>query len=122
MSEPARGSDHDARIAALRGFQRSITSGVDAGLAQLGPLNDPVRVFAALQLLIQNDRFQDAVDLVATRRLDCKWVEQAVYAYVALKDLASPEGYSRSPLRNVMKSGCQIVVGCSSQKRRSLRF
>jgi tetratricopeptide (TPR) repeat protein len=89
MPDPVRDDDHDARIAALSAFEASITSNVDTGLKELGTLNDPLRMHAAIQLLIQNDRFQDAIDLVSGRSLQGKWIELIVYAHVALKDLAS---------------------------------
>lgn len=89
MPDCFRGGDHDARIAALCAFEASINRNVDAGLGELGTLNDPVRVQAALQLLIQNDRFQDAIDLVASQPPQCKWLDLAVYAHVASKDIGS---------------------------------
>ena len=89
MPEPERGSDHAARIASLRAFEAVIDSNVESGLAELGALDHPARVYAAIQLLIQSKRFQDAVDLAQGHRIDCRWVDLAVYANVALKDIAT---------------------------------
>jgi tetratricopeptide (TPR) repeat protein len=89
MSSTIRGDDHDARLAALSAFEASINEDVDAGLGKLGTLNEPSRLHAALQLLIQNDRFQDAIDLVTDKPPQCKWIDLVVYAHVALKDIES---------------------------------
>ncbi len=89
MPESGRGTDHAARIASLRAFEASISCNVEAGLAELGTLDDPARVYAALQLLVQNDRFQDAIDLVGGHPLHRRWIDLAVYAHVALRDVAS---------------------------------
>lgn len=89
MTNTVRGDDHDARLAALSAFEASINEDVDAGLVKLGTLNEPSRLHAALQLLIQNDRFQDAIDLVADTQPQCKWIDLVVYAHVALKDIES---------------------------------
>ncbi|QDU39712.1 Tetratricopeptide repeat protein [Maioricimonas rarisocia] len=89
MSESGRGTDHTVRIASLRAFEASLIRSVEAGLAELGTLDDPVRVHAALQLLVQNDRFRDAVDLVGGYPFHCKWIDLAVYAHVALRDVES---------------------------------
>ncbi len=89
MPESGRGSDHAARIASLCAFEASISCNVDAGLAELGTLDGPARVYAALQLLIQNDRFQDAIDIAGSHPPHCKWIDLAVYAHVALKDIES---------------------------------
>lgn len=89
MSESGRGSDHAARIASLCAFKASINRNVEAGLAELGALDDPARVYAALQLLVQNNRFQDAIDLAGGHPPHCRWIDLAVYAHVALKDVGS---------------------------------
>ncbi len=89
MPEPGRGSDHAARIASLCAFEASISRNVEAGLAELGTLDDPARVYAALQLLVQNDRFQDAIDFAGGHLPHCKWIDLAIYAHVALKDIGS---------------------------------
>lgn len=89
MSEPGRGFDHVARIAWLRAFEASISRNVEAGLFELGALDDPVRICAALQLLVQNDRFQDASDLACSHPPHCRWIDLAIYAHVALRDIRS---------------------------------
>lgn len=87
MPETERGGDHPARIASLFAFEAAITANVEAGLAVLGTLNDPVRIHSAMQLLVLNGRFQDAVDLAASHKPHCKWLDLAVYAHVALRDI-----------------------------------
>lgn len=89
MPESDRGTDHEARIASLLAFEASINDSVEAGLAALGTLDDPARVYAALQLLVQNNRFQDAIDLVGGHSPHYKWIDLAVYAQVALRDVGS---------------------------------
>jgi tetratricopeptide (TPR) repeat protein len=87
MPDSGRGSDHAARIASLRAFEASVNRNVEAGLAELGTLDDPARVYAALQLLVQNDRFRDAIDLAGSCQPHWRWIDLAVYAHVALKDV-----------------------------------
>lgn len=89
MPESGRGGDHEARIASLRAFEVAITRDVNSGLAQLGVLDDPARMYGAMQLLVQNNRFQDAIDLVISRPPNCKWIDLAVYAQVALKNVGA---------------------------------
>ncbi|WP_397570423.1 tetratricopeptide repeat protein [Schlesneria sp. T3-172] len=89
MAELERGSDHAIRIASLTAFETSMRIGVEAGLARIGVLDNPARVHAAILLLVQNHRFQDVVDLAASQQPHCKWIDLAVYANVALRDVAS---------------------------------
>lgn len=89
MPESGRGCDQPARIASLCAFEASIVRNVEAGLAELGTLDDPARISAALLLLVQNDRFQDTIDIVDGHRPHCRWIDLAVYAHVALKDIRS---------------------------------
>jgi tetratricopeptide (TPR) repeat protein len=114
MPEPERGNDHAARIASLSAFEASINGNVEAGLAELGTLDDPVRVYAGLQLLVQNDRFQDAVDLAGSHPTHCKWVVLAIYAHVALKDIESARmllDFARDSCEAVWVSDrCRIAV------------
>lgn len=89
MAEPSRGQDHVARTEALEAFIASIEQNVEAGLAKTGDLNEPGRLRTALGILIQNDRFRDAAALASAHPFDCKWVDLAIYANVALQDLSA---------------------------------
>lgn len=86
MPETGGATDHAARIASLRAFEAALNGTCEAGLAELGRLDEPARVYAALQLLVHTKRFQDAVDLVSGQQTHCKWIELAVYAHVALRN------------------------------------
>lgn len=89
MPESNRGSDQAVRIASLNAFEASITRNLEAGLAELGTLDEPARVHAAMQLLVQNKRFQDAIDLASGLQPHCRWSDIAVYAHIALRDIGS---------------------------------
>jgi hypothetical protein len=113
MPTPERGTDQVARIASLRAFEASLTHDLNAGLAELGPLDDPVRVYGALQLLTQHERFQDAVDLIKALPPHCKWVDLAVYAHIALKDTETAKAllsYADSCSDAWVAERCRIAI------------
>src|SRR5262245_23043022 len=86
METSNRGADHAARLIAAEAFLLAAEGDVDAGLAMLGPMEDPIRVRAALALLLQHDRNRDAADVVRQRDVDCKWMDLAIYALVANRE------------------------------------
>src|SRR5205085_422868 len=53
-----------------------------------GPLTDPIRMRAALGILLRADRHQVAADLVRDQRIDEKWIHLAISAFAFLGDIA----------------------------------
>ncbi len=89
MPDFSQGFDHDDRVLALRSFKVAEESGLEAGLAILPSENLPQTLYSKLQLLVQHNRFQDVVDLVALEQPNCKWLDLAIYSYSALNDFKS---------------------------------
>lgn len=89
MSDPTRDLRQAERSDSLKAFVAAVEHGVEAGLETLNTGDDAGTFQAKIALLIQNDRFNDAADLLHGRQLDAKWAELAVYAQVATRDFAA---------------------------------
>jgi tetratricopeptide (TPR) repeat protein len=84
MPDNSRGFDHSFRVLAIKSFVISRQSGLMSGLAMLPNETSQTALYSRLQLLVQNNQFQDAADLVSSLPPNCKWIDLAVYAYTAL--------------------------------------
>ena len=89
MPDNSRGFDHSYRVLAIKSFVISKQSGLMAGLAMLPNETSPTTLYSRLQLLVQNNQFQDAADLVSHLPPNCKWIDLAVYVYTALGESQS---------------------------------
>ena len=79
--------EQHAELVALRASEAELTDGPDAALQVLGPLTDPIRMRAALGILLRADRHQIAADLVRDQRPAEKWIHLAVVAFAFLGNI-----------------------------------
>lgn len=71
----------EAELAAIKATEIELTEGADAALESLGPLSDPVRVRAALAILVHAHRHEEAALLVRDKPLDREWIMWATFAF-----------------------------------------
>lgn len=87
MSLTEKLHEQHARIAVLKASEAELTQGPDAALSVLGPPTDPIRMRAALGILLRADRHQAAADLLRDQRLDEKWLDMAALVYASLGEI-----------------------------------
>lgn len=81
-------TEQHARLAALKASEAELTDGPDAALKVLGSPTDPIRMRAALGILLRADRHQLAADLIGDQRVDDKWIDLASVTFSFLGDIA----------------------------------
>ncbi len=74
-------------LAAIRASEIELTEGADAALKSLGPLSDPVRLSAALEILVHADRYEEAAQLIVDRPVDREWIVWATFALARVGDI-----------------------------------
>lgn len=87
MSLTDKLDEQQARLAALKASETELTEGPDAALRVLGPLVDPIRMRAALGILLRANRHQAAADLIRDQRIDDKWIDLAALVFAFLGDI-----------------------------------
>ncbi len=105
MSLTNQFDEQHAKLIAAKALEAELTSGPDAALQLLGPLTDPIRMRAALAILLRASRHQVAVDLIRDRRVDDEWIHLAIVAFAFLGDITRAQY-----LVEQADASCSLVV------------
>jgi tetratricopeptide (TPR) repeat protein len=83
----------DAHLAAVKAAEAELTDGPDAALQALGAPTDPIRIKAALGILIRAHRNMEAADLIRNHPPDERWVDIAAFVFASLADIPGSQRY-----------------------------
>lgn len=81
-------SEEHARLAAIKAIEAELTHGTDEALRVLGPAVGPIRVRAAIGILLRAKRHQQAADLICDQHPDEHWLDVGACVFGYLGDVA----------------------------------